>query len=587
MMRSKATQDVWRFTKRFLPYLSRVKATALLVCLLVLISPAISVAALWLMKVLIDDVLVAGQIDMLPTILGFYVLLVSTQIALSYAITRIDSAVIAQITQDVSVDFYQHVISASPNSFYKQSVGDLLAHLYGDVEYVEFLIFSGPLNLASSIIRVIFYTVFLMVLSLKLTLCALIVIPPLALLSRYFAPMIRRASRIARRKETSQTSLAEERLGVAPLVHAFGTHLIQTRAFKEKSDAARHARLKTVAIQAWFSLLVEAIASVGGLLVLGIGAYELHQGNVTVGTLIAFLGSLGSLYSPVRSLAKASGRFHRAAASVQRVTELLDTTSLVKERPGARPLLRVAGNLEFRDVKFQYPNGPPVLHGVDLRVAAGETLAIVGPNGGGKSTLIKLAMRLYDPSAGSVLLDDHDVRDISLGSLRKAMAIVFQEPYIVRGTIRENIESGGIPSLESFAAAANAAHLDSFVSPLSAGYSAPTGPRGSWLSEGQRQRIALARAIYRDAAVLLLDEATSSVDSEADELIQRALDRLSGKITILLVGHRLSTVQRADRVAVLEDGKIVEIGSPARLLAPGSRYRKLFDAQVRAATVDS
>jgi ABC-type multidrug transport system fused ATPase/permease subunit len=254
---------------------------------------------------------------------------------------------------------------------------------------------------------------------------------------------------------------------------------------------------------------------------------------------------------------------------------------LVVERPSAKPLTRIRGALEFSKVHFAYAGGPEVLQDVSFRIEPGETVAVVGPNGSGKSTLIQLALRLYDPSEGTVSVDGTDVREVTLESLRKAVTVVFQAPSVLRGSISENIRYGRPgASDESFIAMAQAAHVHTFANALSRGYSTPVGPRGSWLSGGEQQRLALARAFLRDAPILLLDEATASVDSEAEELIQEALKRFAGKRTILLVSHRLSSVCRADRVVVLNEGKIIEVGKPAALLRTQTRFRDLFAAQI-------
>jgi ABC-type multidrug transport system fused ATPase/permease subunit len=283
----------------------------------------------------------------------------------------------------------------------------------------------------------------------------------------------------------------------------------------------------------------------------------------------------------VRGLAKAAGRFQRAAAGAQRVAELLDVPSLVTERPWARPLTHIQGAVEFRNVAFAYQGGPQVLAAISLRIEPGETVAVVGPSGAGKSTLVQLALRLYDPSAGAVFLDGVDLRDITFDSLRRAFAPVFQEPYIFRGSVIENIRYGrtDVP-LERVAEIARAAHAERFIDALRSGYTAPVGPRGTWLSGGERQRLAMARALLRDAPILLLDEATASVDSETEELIQDAIDRFTGRRTIMVVAHRLSSVRRADRVVVLDHGRIVECGTPELLLRTATRCRDLFSAQL-------
>jgi ABC-type multidrug transport system fused ATPase/permease subunit len=481
----------------------------------------------------------------------------------------------------VRVDLYRHLISSSPGSFPRHSVGDLLAHIGDDTAQVEYLIYSGPLGVVFNVVSALLLGGLLLALSWKLTLCALLVVPALTFVSLRFSKDVRRAARVARRQATAWLSLAEERLGATPVVHAFGAAQAETDRFAASNTVARSAELRAVAIQARLTLLIEVVGALGGLLVLGVGAYEAHRGNLTVGSLIAFLGSVGSLYGPIRSLAKASSRFQRAAAGAQRVADLLDTPSLVVERPGAKSLKQIRGSLEFRDVHYAYPGGTDVLKGVAFRVEPGETVAVVGPNGSGKSTLVRLALRLADPTRGAVLLDGVDMRELTLESVRRAIAAVFQEPYILRGTLADNIGYNRPAMSEAeLVTSARASHVEGFARALPGRYAAPVGARGGRLSGGQRQRLALARAFLRDAPVLVLDEAMASVDSETEELIQDAVWRLGRNRTVLLIGHRLSSVSKADRVVVLDQGRVVETGTPDGLLSRDSRFREFFGAQL-------
>jgi ATP-binding cassette, subfamily B, bacterial len=575
------TANIRGLVRRFWPYLGRVRWLSILTAGLALVTPLVAASLLWSAKLLIDEVFVGGRMGLLPTFAVVYVALLTVHFALDYAVVRIEAAIAARIIQDVRVDLYRHVISVSPGSLGKHGVGSLLTHLAGDVERIEFLIYTGPLVVFADVVGALFFVCFLFFLSWKLTLSALLAIPLLVLLSLRLAPRLRRAAKIARREATAWMSLSEERLGALPIVHAFGAYDFEKQAFASRCARARQAELRTVAIQAWLMLLIEVVSSFGGLVVLGVGAYEINYGGMTLGALIAFLGSVGSLYGPVRGLVKAAGRFQLSAAGAQRVADLLDAPSLVTERSSAKPLTRIRGSVEFRDVDFTYPRGPGVLAGISLRIEPGETVAVVGPSGSGKSTMVQLALRLYDPSAGAMFLDGVDLRDITLESLRRAVAPVFQEPYIFRGSIIENIRYGrsDVPN-DRIAEFARIAHADRFIDALRNGYSAPVGPRGTWLSGGERQRLALARALVREAPILLLDEATASVDSETEELIQDAIEHFTGQRTILIVAHRLSSVRRADRVIVLDQGRIVESGTPEVLLQSDTRCRDLFAAQL-------
>jgi ABC-type multidrug transport system fused ATPase/permease subunit len=581
MSSAKPTLSVWRLIRRFGSYLYPVRWQAALNAGLMLLSPLVAVLLLWLMKYLIDRVFVAKDISVLPTIAGAYVVLVATKLLIDYWLTRLDAAITELINQNVRVDLYRHLISVSPGSLKNHSVGDLLSHLMGDADRIENLIYSVPVQAISNIVTGGYFIGFLLILSWKLTLCALVTAPILVFLSWRMSPRARRLAKISRRKATAWFERAEERLGGTAVIQAFGAEATESQTFEEHCAAARVAALRSVALQAWLTLLIEIVGAGGGLLVLALGAHEMYVGNLTVGALVAFLGSVGSLYSPISSLAKTSGRLQRAAAGAQRVVELLDRPSLVVERQQAKTLLQVQGALEFSQVRFAYPGGPEVLHGVSLHVDPGETLAVVGPNGSGKSTLVQLALRLYDPSAGVVSIDGSDLRDVTLGSLRRAIAVVFQDPSVFRGSIRENIHYGRqVAPEENFLLAAEAAHVAGFATASRYGYATPIGPRGSWISGGQRQRLALARALLREAPILVLDEATASIDSEAEQVIQDAIEIFHGERSILVVSHRLSTVLRADRVVVLEEGRVVEMGSPAVLQRNPSRFRELFAAQI-------
>jgi ABC-type multidrug transport system fused ATPase/permease subunit len=572
---------VLRLWRRFRVHLAPVRGRVALTAALALLSPFVAASLLWLVKYLVDDVLVAGRLDLLAGMAAVYVLVVAGKFTLDYAATRLESAAAEQLVQDIRTALLGHLISVSPGALGNRSTGDLLGHLSGDVERTEDLVYAAPLRTLADLVGVTFFGGFLILLSWKLTLLSLVAVPPLVLISRHYGSRVRRAATIARRQASAWLAHAEERLGAAMLIQALGTESEEAARFGARCAASRRAELRVVAIQASMSVLIDTAVFVGGLAVLSVGAYEIRHDGITLGTLVAFLGSVGSLYEPARSLARMTARFHRSAAGAQRVAALLDTPSLVTER--ARTIAMrapVMGAIDIRNLHFSYRGGPPVLRDVSLAVAPGETVAIVGPSGSGKSTLVRLLLRLHDPTAGAILIDGRDIRDLPLRTVRAAISPVFQDPFLFRGSIRENIRYGEpAASRDAVLAAARAAHVDDFAAALRDGLGAAVGPRGTSLSGGQRQRVALARALLRAAPILVLDEATGSIDSETEELIQEAVERLAGHRTILVIGHRLSSLSRADRVVVLDQGRIVESGAPAALLRSGTRYYALFAAQ--------
>ena len=342
------------------------------------VSPLLSAALLWSVKFLIDNVFVNKAIDQLPILATIYVAIALAKLVCSYLSTRLDAALTSKIAQAVRLDLYKHLISLSPASLNK-STGDLLTRLSSDVESVEFFVYSGPLGVVANVLRSAVFLVVLVALSWKLTACAVVVAPLFAFAGLAFAPVVRRVSRVARRKASACSSLAEERLNATLAIQANTAEYFEHLAYSKRCASARDADLSVIAVQASASAAVELVAILGGLVVMGVGAFEIQSGSLTVGTLMAFLGSIGSLYGPITSLAKTPGRFQRAAARVFRVRELLDVTDVVTEQPSAPALVHSQGLLEFNDVVFGYTRPHAVLDGITLRVEPGETVAIVGP----------------------------------------------------------------------------------------------------------------------------------------------------------------------------------------------------------------
>jgi ABC-type multidrug transport system fused ATPase/permease subunit len=574
---------LWRLFRRFSPYLRRCAGLVALCVVLVLVAPLLGGAVLWLLKLVVDDVLVGGRMELLSLYAGLYGSVVALSALVDYAQTRLEAAVAERLALELRRDLYAHLLRLSPGSLRDRSAGDLIAHLDGDVSRLESLIFTSVLSVLDDLASALFYLGFLLVLSWKLTLLALVVVPLLILAAVRYAPRVRRAHRIARRRVSAWMTLAETTLNGIPVVQAFGAERHETARFAAAADRAQQAELRAVSVQAVLALLIDAAASIGTLLLVVVGAFELRAGALTLGTLAAFIGSVGYLYGPIRGLGRTAARFQRAAAGAQRVASLLDVPSLVRERPVARPLRRPRGLVEFREVTFGYPRGPSVLHGIDLRVEPGETVALIGPSGGGKSSLVQLLLRLYDPVGGAVAIDGHDLRDLTLDSVRRAVAVVFQDAHLLRASVAANVAYGCPDADEArIVAAATAAHAHGFIAGGLGGYARHLGSRGEGLSGGQRQRVALARALIRETPILVLDEATSAVDGETEAMMQETIDRLAGRRTIIVVAHRLASIRNADRIVVLEGGRIVESGSPSLLLRTPSRCRRLFASQLQA-----
>ena len=568
-----------RLFKMFWPYgrQSRVKVAAMVG--LTLVRPLLRCAVILIVKVLIDSTLVQGQLTALPAYVLAYLAVAVLMAIVEFAATCLDARITEGIAQRIRVGLYGHLLSLSPGSL-RKSTGDLLNHFSGDVSRCEYLIYSGPLGVISNALNALTFVAVLCLLSWQLTLCALLLSPLFALVSLRAASQMRRAARNARKSTGRWMSLAGERLDAAPLVHIFDTHDAEIRALDHRCTRARRAELSMVYIQARLGFVVELIGMAAAMAIFCLGAFEIYRHALTLGDFIAFLGSAGSLYGPIRSLGKSSGRFHRAAAGAQRIADLLNVHSLVRGRQDAAPALPAKGAIELRNVRFGHEGTLEIVRGVSLRVEAGETIAIVGTSGAGKTTLLRLFLRLCDPTSGAITLDGQDIRALGLSELRRSFAAVLQDTQLFDGSIADNIRYGSpLATSGDLLRVSRAAHVDSFVQTIPGGYSSSVGLHGAKLSGGQKQRIALARALIRQAPVLLLDEATSALDGLTEELVQDAISERLGRATTIIVAHRLSSVRYADRLIVMEDGQFVEIGTPNELLSRPSRARALFSSQ--------
>lgn len=553
---------------------------------LTLFSPLLASYVLQLVQRVFDDILIGGNLDALPMVAAVYMGAVVLKMAIDHIGTRVEAFISESIVADVRTDLFGHLVSLSPGSIGNRGTGDQIARISDDTDHVQSLIYSSPMTLIEDVISVLVFGTFVFLLDWQLTLIALLVVPAFVLLSRCYAPIVRRCERVTLDATSRWFSFVEERFAALPLIHSVNSADREARSFADNASFARNAELRSVKVEAWYSSFVEFATALGCLAVLGFGAMQIAAGQLTVGALVAFMGAIGALYSPIRSLARAATRFQRAAAGSERIAELRDIRSLVTESPNAIKLRVDKGRIEFRNVSFAYPGGMPVLDDVSFTIEPGERVAIAGASGAGKSTLMALILRLHDPVSGQILVDGRDVKEVTLESLRHAIAVVFQEPYLMRGSIAKNLGYAcpGAQS-EDLREAARQAHIADHIEKLEFGYGTGVGPRGSHLSGGQRQRISLARALMRSAPILVLDEATAAVDSETEELIHQAIEDLPHEKTVIIIAHRLSSLRRADRVIVMDEGRIVESGPPATLLSGTSRYRDLFAPQLREAGV--
>ena len=565
-----------RLAGRFWPYARAYRRWLAVTLVLVAAAAALQTAEVWLFKVLVDDVLVPRDLGAFPPLAFAFVAIALAGGAVSFTDDVLSTWIGERFVLDLRTQVFRHLQGLSLDFFDRRRLGDLTARLTGDVAAIETLVLSGVTDAISYALRIAFVSAALLYLDWGLALVALLAAPFFWLSARRFSRSIKRASREKRRRSGAISAVAEESLANVQLVQAYGVESREVERFHREALGAYAAEMAAARLRALFRPLIDLLEVAGALLVIGVGTWEVSRGRLSVGGLIAFLAYVGQLYSPVRGLSRLSNSAFAAAASAERIAELLDARPTV--RPGQKPLrlLRARGLVELDGVSFRYPETRRfALRDVSFRAERGEMIALVGPSGAGKSTLAKLLLRFYDPVRGRVLLDGHDLRDLALGAVRDNVTLLLQETLVFDASVRDNIALGRHDDAAVFAAA-RAAGVDSFVRRLDDGYDTPMGQRGRLFSGGERQRVAIARALLRDAPVLVLDEPTTSLDREAQRRVLEPLRRLIEGRTTIVVSHDLLTVRDATRILVLEDGEIVEEGTHDALVAGGRLYTRLW-----------
>ena len=556
----------------------------------------------WPIKIVIDNILQAKKLpdwlggfvshtfghEKLP-ILNFAVVAVVAIAVVgatsSYVEKYLTTSVSQWVTHDLRRTLYNHIQRLSLSEHDKAQTGDLITRVTSDISAIQDFINSALLGMLVNSLTLVGMIGVMLYINWRFTLIALSIAPALFVVVYSFTRRIKQASRAVRKKESELVSVVQEVLTSVRVVKAFAREDFEVSRFESQSLENVETALRARSIKAKLSPIVEVLIAIGTCLVLGYGARLALRGELSAGILIVFFLYLGRMYKPMRELSKMSDAVSKAIVGFERIQEVLQVEARVRDLPRARRAPLFKGKIEFEHVTFAYDEKPPVLKDITFKIEAGKVAAIVGPSGAGKTTIISLIPRFYDPQSGRIKIDGVDIREYRLKSLREQISFVLQDTLLFHASIWDNIAYGK-PDAEpqKVVRAAKLANAHEFIEKMPEGYATMVGERGMTLSGGQRQRIAIARAIIRDTPILILDEPTSGLDSSSEQAVIEALDRLMEGRTSIVVAHHLSSIRHADVIFVIKDSELVEQGTHEELLAAGGVYSDLYRIQTCEST---
>lgn len=555
------------------------KFSMAMLCMLVV--GATTSALAFLVKPALDEIFLNKNADMLKWIPLAVVLIYMMKGGCSYAQTVLMNFIGQRIVADLRAELYRKIQTQSLTFFTKNPTGVLISRITNDVSYIQGAVSEAITSLLKDsftlvcLIFVIFYR------DWRLAIIAMFVFPLAVYPITKFGKKMRQVATRTQVTMGSLITLLQETISGNRIVKAFSMEEYENRRFAGENERLFHLILKAISINAVSSPFMEFLGGLGISAIIFYGGYQVIHGHSTPGTFFSFLTALIMLYEPVKRLTNVNNTIQQGIAAADRVFGIIDLVPEIRNVPGALPLPRISKEIEIRDVSFRYEEAP-VLKRINLTIHAGEVVAFVGMSGGGKTTLVNLIPRFYDITEGAILIDGRDIRDVTVESLRGQIAIVTQQTILFNDTVRNNIAYGDIVKTEEeIAAAAKAANAHDFIMRLPLGYDTLIGEQGTKLSGGERQRVSIARALLKDAPILILDEATSSLDSDAENEVQEALENLMKGRTTLVIAHRLSTIRNADRIVVLVNGEIREEGPHETLLACQGEYCRLYNMQFK------
>jgi ABC-type multidrug transport system fused ATPase/permease subunit len=571
----------WQRTARRVSTLARLaapyKRQTSLAIISLLAATATALAPPYLAKLAIDDGISKDDLHALTIIVVLFVVAGVLNLGTSAAQTYFTGWTGERILADLRNTLFRHLQRLSLGFYERNRAGVIISRLTNDVEALDQLVTDGVTTLVQSTLFLFGTAIILFFLDWRLALATLLVLPFMFVATAIFRVRSARAYRAVRERLGLVTATLAEDISGMRVVQAFRRERANERNFRSVNAHYREANQETVVLNGLYFPFVDFLSALATAIVLGYGGYLVFGGNLTVGTLFAFVLYVSNFFDPVQQLSQLYNTFLSAVAALDNIMNVMDEDPEVRDKPGARDLERIDGDVRFETVRFGYGTGPEVLHGIDLVVPAGTTVALVGHTGAGKSTIAKMIARFYDPLEGRITIDGIDLRDVTQESLRRQLGVVPQEGFLFAGTVRDNIAFGSPDaSPAEVAAAAQAVGAHEFIMALEDGYETNLQERGTRLSLGQRQLVAFARALLADPRILILDEATSSVDIGTERRIESALRTLLADRTAFVIAHRLSTIRDADLIVVLEHGKVIEQGTHDELMARRGLYTSLY-----------